>query len=49
MHPSLIEVQIEICKNFQGLTAFDFVTDFEEWTNSGFFDEATQARLKGIL
>ncbi|XP_028403348.1 uncharacterized protein LOC114526043 isoform X2 [Dendronephthya gigantea] len=33
-------------KNPQGLTAVDFVTDFEEWINSGFFDEETQARFK---
>ena len=30
-----------------GLTAFDFVIDFDEWINSGYFDEETQARLKG--
>lgn len=33
-------------KNLQGLTAFDFVIDFDEWINSGYFDEETQARLK---
>ena len=35
------------CYFFSGLTAVDFVTDFEEWINSGFFDEETQARFKG--
>ncbi|XP_046854062.1 uncharacterized protein LOC124447210 [Xenia sp. Carnegie-2017] len=33
-------------KNYQGLTALDFITDFEEWKNSGFFNEEMKARLK---
>ena len=30
-----------------GLTAFDFITDFEEWIDSGYFTEEIKARLKG--
>ncbi|PVD34056.1 hypothetical protein C0Q70_05318 [Pomacea canaliculata] len=36
-------------KNAQGLTAFDYITDFEEWIDSGYFSEEIKARLKGSL
>ena len=31
-----------------GLTAFDFISDFEEWIDCGYFNEEIQARLKGM-
>lgn len=34
---------------FTGLTAFDYITDFEEWIDSGYFSEEIKARLKGRL
>ena len=30
-----------------GLTAFDFISDFEEWIECGYFNEEIKARLKG--
>lgn len=33
-------------RNLQGLTAFDFITDFEEWIDCGYFREEIKARLK---
>lgn len=30
-----------------GKTAFDYITDHEEWIESGYFTEDTRARLKG--
>ena len=30
-----------------GKSAFDYITDYEEWIDSGFFTEDTRARLKG--
>ncbi|XP_050411091.1 uncharacterized protein LOC126825502 [Patella vulgata] len=33
-------------KNMQGLTAFDYIVDFEEWIESGYFTEDVRARLK---
>jgi len=33
-------------RNLQGLTAFDFITDFEEWIESSYFTEEMRARLK---
>ncbi|KAL8614249.1 hypothetical protein ACOMHN_026466 [Nucella lapillus] len=33
-------------KNGQGLTAFDYIVDFEEWIDSGYFSEEIKARLK---
>ena len=32
-----------------GLTAFDFISDFEEWIECGYFNEEIKARLKGKL
>ena len=32
-----------------GLTAFDFISDFEEWIECGYFNEEFRARLKGNL
>jgi hypothetical protein len=32
-----------------GLTAFDYIVDFEEWIESGYFSEEIKARLKGLL
>jgi len=32
-----------------GLTAFDFISDFEEWIECGYFSEEIKARLKGLL
>ncbi|CAH3027343.1 unnamed protein product, partial [Porites evermanni] len=29
-----------------GLTAFDFISDFEEWIECGYFNEEIKARLK---
>jgi len=34
---------------FAGLTAFDFISDFEEWIECGYFSEEIKARLKGVL
>lgn len=33
-------------KNSQGLTAFDYIVDFEEWIDCGYFNEEIKARLK---
>lgn len=33
-------------RNLQGLAAFDFITDFEEWIHCGYFTEEIKARLK---
>ncbi|XP_041366840.1 uncharacterized protein LOC121381572 [Gigantopelta aegis] len=33
-------------KNFQGLTAFDNIVDFDEWIDSGYFTDEIKARLK---
>ncbi|ESO91608.1 hypothetical protein LOTGIDRAFT_233395 [Lottia gigantea] len=33
-------------KNMQGLTAFDYIVDFEEWIESGYFTDDVKARLK---
>ncbi|XP_048588484.1 uncharacterized protein LOC116619849 isoform X3 [Nematostella vectensis] len=33
-------------RNLQGLTAFDFISDFEEWVDCGYFTEEVKARLK---
>lgn len=33
-------------RNLQGLAAFDFITDFEEWIDCGYFSEEIKARLK---
>lgn len=33
-------------RNLQGLTAFDFISDFEEWIDCGYFSEEMRARLK---
>ncbi|KAL9965899.1 hypothetical protein ACROYT_G029757 [Oculina patagonica] len=33
-------------RNLQGLTAFDFISDFEEWIECGYFSEEIKARLK---
>lgn len=30
-----------------GLSAFEFIFDFEEWIQSGYFDDHMKARLKG--
>ncbi|XP_076450581.1 uncharacterized protein LOC143286742 [Babylonia areolata] len=35
-------------KNGQGLTAFDYIVDFEEWIESGYFSEEIKARLKAF-
>lgn len=32
-----------------GLTAFDFISDFEEWIECGYFSDEIKARLKGLL
>lgn len=32
-----------------GLTAFDFISDFEEWIDCGYFSEEIKARLKGSV
>jgi hypothetical protein len=32
-----------------GLTAFDYIVDFEEWIESGYFSEEIKARLKGMF
>ena len=34
---------------FAGLTAFDFVMDYEDWIESGYFNDEIKARLKGIV
>jgi hypothetical protein len=34
---------------FLGLTAFDYIVDFEEWIECGYFNEEIKARLKGII
>ncbi|XP_060562776.1 uncharacterized protein LOC132722318 isoform X2 [Ruditapes philippinarum] len=33
-------------KNTQGLTAFDYIIDFEDWIECGYFNEEVKARLK---
>ncbi|RMX55734.1 hypothetical protein pdam_00015503 [Pocillopora damicornis] len=33
-------------RNLQGLSAFDFISDFEEWIECGYFSEEIKARLK---
>ncbi|KAK7491465.1 hypothetical protein BaRGS_00017294 [Batillaria attramentaria] len=33
-------------KNGHGLTAFDYIVDFEEWIESGYFSDEIKARLK---
>ena len=32
---------------FLGLTAFDFILDYDEWIESGYFSDEIRARLKG--
>ncbi len=32
-----------------GLTAFDYIVDFEEWIECGYFTEEIKARLKGWI
>ena len=34
-------------RNAQGLTAFDFIMDYDEWIESGYFTDEIRARLKG--
>ena len=29
------------------MTAFDYIVDFEEWIDCGYFNEEVKARLKG--
>ena len=36
-----------LCLYISGLTAFDFITDYEEWVDSGHFSDEMRARLKG--
>ncbi|CAF0731036.1 unnamed protein product [Didymodactylos carnosus] len=36
-------------KNAQGLTAFDYIMDIDEWLATNRFDEETRARLKGFF
>lgn len=38
-----------LCCWVAGLTAFDYIVDFEEWIDSGYFSEEIKARLKGRL
>ena len=33
---------------FTGFTAFDYIIDFEEWIECGYFTEEIKARLKGL-
>ncbi len=32
---------------FPGLTAFDFIMDYDEWIECGYFGDEIRARLKG--
>ena len=34
--------------SISGLTALDFIQDFDEWIDSGYFTEDIEARLKGM-
>lgn len=34
---------------FVGLIVFDFIFDFEEWIECGYFSEEIKVRLKGLL
>ena len=34
---------------YAGLTAFEFISDFEEWIELGYFDDHMKARLKGKI
>lgn len=34
-------------RNTQGLTAFDFIMDYDEWIETGYFTDEIRARLKG--
>ena len=35
-------------QNYQGLTAFDFIRDYDEWIDSGCFIDDHLSRLKGM-
>ena len=40
---------ISVMLYLAGLTAFDFISDFEEGIECGYFSEEIKARLKGLL
>ena len=35
--------------SIQGMTAFDFVVDYDEWIECGYFNDEIRARLKGVF
>lgn len=42
-------MSIPVLLFYAGLTAFDFISDFEEWIECGYFSEEIKARLKGLF
>ena len=36
------------CCDIHGKTAFDYIKDYEEWMECGYFTQDTRARLKGL-
>ena len=36
-------------RNYQGLSAFDLISEYDEWIESECFDEDVVARLKGTF
>ena len=36
-------------RNYQGLSAFDLISEYDEWIESGCFDDDVVARLKGMF
>ena len=43
----LVTCLLMFVRYLTGLTAFDFISDFEEWIECGYFNEEIKARLKG--
>ena len=43
----MVVATVLLCFWAAGLTAFDYIVDFEEWIDSGYFSEEIKARLKG--
>jgi hypothetical protein len=41
------EFQKLFCYFFTGLTAFDYIVDYDEWIECGYFMDDIKARLKG--
>ena len=46
MNAFLVGADVRL-RNFQGATAFDLISDYDEWIECGYFTDEVLARLKG--